>query len=112
MPRASPTRSSPAAMPPSMAARSRFRRERATIKPQTRYTILTAAGGVTGAFADVTSNLAFLDPSLSYDADNVYLRLARNDISFADIGETANQIAVAAATERLGWGNPLFSRPS
>ena len=31
-------------------------------QPSTSYTILTAAGGITGAFARVTSNLAFLAP--------------------------------------------------
>lgn len=37
--------------------------------PGTTYTILTAAGGRTGAFSgSVISNLVFLDPSLGYDA--------------------------------------------
>ncbi|MFC5374808.1 autotransporter outer membrane beta-barrel domain-containing protein [Brevundimonas faecalis] len=77
-------------------------------KPQTDYTILTAAGGVSGAFANVTSNLAFLDPSLKYDAGNVYLRLQRNDISFSGIGGTPNQVAAGEGTETLGWNNPVF----
>ncbi|HEX7848794.1 MAG TPA: autotransporter-associated beta strand repeat-containing protein [Sphingomonas sp.] len=77
-------------------------------RPQTDYTILSAAGGVSGTFATVTSNLAFLDPSLRYDAGNVYLRLRRNDISFAGIGQTPNQIAVGGPTERLGWDNQVF----
>ena len=77
--------------------------------PMTNYTILTANGGVTGSFTGgVTSNLAFLDPSLSYDADNVYLRLTRNDISFDGIGVTPNQIAAGAGTESLGIGNSIF----
>ncbi len=42
-------------------------------QPSTSYTILTAAGGITGAFARVTSNLAFLAPSLVYGANNVLL---------------------------------------
>lgn len=77
-------------------------------RPQTDYVILTAMGGVTGAFGDVTSNLAFLDPTLRYDATNVYLRLRRNDISFASIGVTANQVATGGGVEKLGWDNPLF----
>ncbi|WP_206522855.1 autotransporter-associated beta strand repeat-containing protein, partial [Mesorhizobium sp. M7A.F.Ca.US.006.01.1.1] len=76
--------------------------------PQTDYTILSATGGVSGAFANVTSNLAFLDPSLSYDAGSVYLRLRRNNISFAGIGQTANQIAAGGGAESLGSGNPLY----
>ncbi|HWU72341.1 MAG TPA: autotransporter-associated beta strand repeat-containing protein [Sphingomonas sp.] len=77
-------------------------------RPQTDYTILSASGGVSGAFTNVTSNLAFLDPSLRYDAGNVYLRLRRNDISFAGIGQTPNQIAVGGPTENLGWDNQVF----
>jgi fibronectin-binding autotransporter adhesin len=76
-------------------------------RPQTDYTILTADGGVTGTFTDVTSNLAFLDPSLVYGADNVTLRLTRNSISFAGIGLTPNQIAAGAGTESLDWGSPV-----
>ena len=77
-------------------------------RPQTDYTILSAGGGVSGTFTNVTSNLAFLDPSLRYDAGNVYLRLRRNDISFAGIGQTPNQIAVGGPTETLGWDNQVF----
>ncbi|MBS9478670.1 beta strand repeat-containing protein, partial [Ancylobacter radicis] len=51
--------------------------------PLATYTILTAQGGVTGSFATVTTNYAYLLPSLSYDASNVYLTLARNDVRFA-----------------------------
>ncbi|MBN9220729.1 MAG: autotransporter outer membrane beta-barrel domain-containing protein [Mesorhizobium sp.] len=76
--------------------------------PQTDYTILSATGGVGGTFADVTSNLAFLDPSLSYDADNVYLRLHRNNVSFASLGLTSNQSATGGGAESLGSGNPLY----
>ena len=50
---------------------------------QTRYTILTASGGVDGEFENVTSNLAFLTPLLSYDPNNVFLTLIHNDITFA-----------------------------
>ncbi|UXN61066.1 autotransporter domain-containing protein [Phyllobacterium zundukense] len=42
----------------------------------TVYTILTAAGGLNGSeFLGVSSNLQFLTPALSYDADNVLLTL-------------------------------------
>ncbi len=58
------------------------------------YTILTASG-INGTFDSVSSNLAFLDPSLSYDSNNAYLTLTRNDVSFGDVGETKNQRAVS-----------------
>lgn len=75
----------------------------------TSYTILSATGGVSGTFTGgVTSNLAFLDPSLSYDANNVYLRMTRNNMSFDAIGLTRNQIATGEGTESLALGNPVY----
>ncbi len=64
------------------------------------YTILNASAGVTGTFAGVTSNLAFLTPSLSYDADNVYLSLLQSSNAFSKGAQTANHGAVAAALDR------------
>lgn len=78
--------------------------------PATTYTILTATGGRTGTFTDgVTSNLAFLDPSLSYDASNVYLTMTRNNINFAGVGITPNQIATGGGVESLGFGNTIYN---
>jgi fibronectin-binding autotransporter adhesin len=74
----------------------------------TDYTILSAAGGITGTFADVTSNLAFLVPTLSYDPDDVVLTLTRNTTGFGSINGTPNQIAAGTGTEALGAGNPVF----
>jgi outer membrane autotransporter protein len=76
--------------------------------PDTRYTILSAAGGRSGQFASVTSNLAFLDPMLSYDSATAYLNLIRNDIGFGDIGGTFNQRAAGAGIESLGRGHALW----
>ncbi|MCP4563857.1 MAG: hypothetical protein GY837_25325, partial [Bosea sp.] len=52
----------------------------------TNYTILTASAGVTGTFNTVTSNLAFLTPSLSYGGTTVTLTMTRNDTSFGPGG--------------------------
>ncbi|MFT4197792.1 MAG: autotransporter-associated beta strand repeat-containing protein [Pseudoxanthomonas sp.] len=71
---------------------------------KTTYTILTALGGVSGTFDSVSSNFAFLTPTLSYDADDVYLTLVRNDISFASVGTTSNQKQTGAALESLATG--------
>jgi outer membrane autotransporter protein len=68
----------------------------------TQYTILNAAGGRTGNFAGITSNLAFLTPTLVYDANNVFLTLARNGNSFASVAITPNQIATSAALQNAG----------
>jgi outer membrane autotransporter protein len=62
------------------------------------YPILVASGGVYGAFAAVSAdNLPFLQPSLSYDADDALLTLARNGVSYAGFATTPNQVAVAGA---------------
>ncbi|MEC9413839.1 MAG: autotransporter domain-containing protein, partial [Pseudomonadota bacterium] len=66
----------------------------------TDYTILTASGGLGGAtFDSVNADLAFLTPTLSYDANNVFLKLTRNDVSFNDVASTRNQQAVAQAVD-------------
>ncbi|MGI8397623.1 autotransporter outer membrane beta-barrel domain-containing protein [Agrobacterium deltaense] len=77
-------------------------------KPFSTYNILTATGGISGAFGAVTSNYAFLAADLSYDLNNVYLQTARNDVSFADMAATRNQIAAAGAAEQLGTGNNVY----
>lgn len=77
--------------------------------PATTYTILTATGGRSGTFDGVTSNLVFLDPSLSYDADNVYLTMTRNVVSFQNVGVTLNQRATGGGVESLGFGNPVYN---
>ncbi|MCP4560978.1 MAG: hypothetical protein GY837_10695, partial [Bosea sp.] len=95
----------------------------------TSYTVLTASGGVTGQFTTVTSNLAFLTPSLSYGSQTVTLTMTRNDNSFGPdnggsnpspspspspstggtyIAATRNQGFIAIAAERLGVGNPVY----
>jgi len=84
----------------------------------TSYTILTASGGVSGTFTSVSSNLAFLTPSLAYDSQNVTLTMTRNGNSFGPdngggtagnaVAATRNQGFIAIAAERLGVGNPVY----
>jgi len=74
----------------------------------TSYTILTASGGVSGRFADVTSNLAFLTPSLSYGGTDVVLTMTRNQTLFLGAAVSRNQGFSAVATEALGFGNPVY----
>ena len=64
------------------------------------YTILTANGGLSGAYSNVTSNFAFLTPSLSYDANNVFLMLFMSQSAFAAGARTANQFAVGSALDQ------------
>ena len=77
--------------------------------PETAYTILTSAGGIEGAFDDVSSSLAFLDPTLSYGANEIQLTMARNDTAFDKVGYTSNQQAAARGAESLGYGNALYN---
>jgi outer membrane autotransporter protein len=109
-----------------------------TFAPSTQYTILTAAGGLGGTtFGSVTSNLAFLTPSLSYTANNVMLTLVTNGsgggdtgggdtggggtgggtggggtastgFGFASVTQTRNQNAVATALDGGPVSNPLI----
>jgi len=69
---------------------------------KTQYAILTATGGVTGAFAGIVTNYAFLTPSLSYDATDAFLNLKASP-TFCAAGMTANQCAV---------GNALTAAPT
>jgi outer membrane autotransporter protein len=64
---------------------------------RTNYTLLNATGGVSGAYASVASALPFLQPSLSYDANNVYLSLQIG--GFARGALTPNQAAVGAVLD-------------
>ena len=75
--------------------------------PTARYTILSTTATLTGRFGTVTSDYAFLDPVLSYDAQNVYLGLTYTGRAFTAFARSRNQFAVAEAAERLGAGNRI-----
>lgn len=79
--------------------------ENGSYAPSTDYTILTA-GSLTGHFDSVSSNLAFLDPSLRYAANSVYLRLTRNDIRYDSVAQTPNQRAVAQGIQQIQASGP------
>lgn len=81
--------------------------ENGSYAPSTTYTILTSGNRV-GTFGSVSSNFAFLDPTLRYVANDVQLTLARNTVTFPAVGTTPNQKASAAALESLGSGT-LFN---
>ncbi len=71
------------------------------------YTILTASGGVTGAFGSVTDGLLFLVPSLSYDSNDVFLTLTRSGVAFGSVATTANQLGTANAIGAEAIGSDL-----
>ncbi len=87
--------------------------------PSTTYTILNAGGGVQGRFDNVSSNLAFLTPSLAYGSNKVDLTVQLKEvpdsggtrpIEFADAAVTANQRSVARALQSLPADSALFRR--
>ncbi|PZU89208.1 MAG: autotransporter outer membrane beta-barrel domain-containing protein [Shinella sp.] len=75
----------------------------------TVYTILTADGGVSGTFGSISDGFVFLDGTLVYDANNIYLTLSRNNTSFASLGQTRNQIAVGTALDSMSSGDRVQS---
>lgn len=73
----------------------------ATVDPEnayidgSRYTFLTAAGGVSGTFAGLTETSAFLDFTLGYTGTSAFVDLALVNV-FPDVATTFNQTEVAA----------------
>ncbi|WP_454918262.1 autotransporter outer membrane beta-barrel domain-containing protein [Xanthobacter sediminis] len=84
------------------------------------FTILTAAGGVTGAFASVSgadfaalgAAFPFLAPQLETGANGLTLDLVRSDVPFVAAARTANEAAVARAADTLGGGSVLSALAS
>ncbi|MGA2494423.1 MAG: autotransporter domain-containing protein [Roseiarcus sp.] len=74
------------------------------------YTILTAAGRISGRFGSVTDDLLFLTPSLndpSNDDTSLTLTLTRNGVAFGSVAATANQLTTANAIDAEAIGSPL-----
>ena len=72
------------------------------------YDILQAAGGIQGQFGTVLPDYLFIGGNLDYAANTIQLDIQRNATSFASVGQTPNQRAVAAAVEGLGAGNSVY----
>lgn len=71
---------------------------------QSRYTVLQASN-VNGRFGQVTSDYAFLTPTVSYSATRVDLDYTRNDVAFADFASTANGTRAARGLAGLSDGS-------
>ncbi|HTK01488.1 MAG TPA: autotransporter domain-containing protein, partial [Bordetella sp.] len=87
--------------------------ENGSYSASTSYTILTADGGVHGTFDEVSSNLAFLAPSLVYGANDVDLLMqlkGGGSMRFADLAHTGNQRATADGLQSLPTSNALYTR--
>jgi outer membrane autotransporter protein len=76
-----------------------------------RYTVLTADGGLTGQFSSVTGlppATAFLAMDDTYDAHSVYLEVIKFR-NFADAGLTPNQRSTGRGLDTIPAAGPLFN---
>ncbi|CAI8968470.1 subtilase-type serine protease [Pseudomonas sp. IT-232MI5] len=73
-----------------------------------RYVILEAKSGIWGQFGSVQPNYLFIGGVLDYGVTTIELSIERNATSFASVGLTPNQRAVATAAESLGAGNSVY----
>jgi fibronectin-binding autotransporter adhesin len=78
--------------------------------PGTQYTIINAAGGVTGQFAQASSNLSMFGVDVIYDANDVKFQLQQTT-SLGAAGITGNQISVGNALDHIALtsSGSLFS---
>lgn len=65
-----------------------------------QYTFLTAAGGLSGTFAGVNDDSAFLDFTLGYTGNSVWLSLTKV-ATFPDVAQSWNQLQSSAALRDL-----------
>jgi fibronectin-binding autotransporter adhesin len=72
--------------------------------PRTRYTVLSAAGGISGQFGAVSTDFAFLEPALAYNSTSIELTLARNDVGYSDLASTPEQKAFGNALDAMEIG--------
>lgn len=70
--------------------------------------IITSSGGITGRFATITSNYAFVTPSIASDGTNLLLTLNRNGSRFSSAALTRDARIVADAGETLSPESPLY----
>ncbi|MGG1947905.1 autotransporter domain-containing protein [Trinickia sp. NRRL B-1857] len=76
--------------------------------PGSEWTIVSAKGGVTGAFDTLTQTMPFVDLSLAYDPTHVYIDTVRNAASFCSAARTRNECAAGNGVQSLGQGNALY----
>lgn len=75
---------------------------------QSQYTVLQAAQ-VNGTFGKVTSDYAFLTPTLAYTPTQVDLTYTRNDVAFNQFAATGNGSNAANSLASMGKNNALYN---
>ncbi|MBY8822811.1 autotransporter domain-containing protein [Sphingomonas colocasiae] len=75
-----------------------------------RYTLLTAAGGVSGNYTTMTQNpLGNTELRLGSNANAIYVDVVRTGASLALLGLNPNQVNTATAFGTLGVANPAYA---
>jgi outer membrane autotransporter protein len=75
-----------------------------------RYTLLTATGGVNGNYGSLTQNaLGDTELRLGATSNSIFVDVARTGASLVKLGGTPNQIAVATAFGTLNAGNAAYA---
>ncbi len=72
------------------------------------YSLLSAQGGVDGAFQTVSENYLFIDAAATNTGTQLQLTVQRNATPFAALGETRNQRAAADGADSQGQGGAAF----
>lgn len=75
----------------------------------TRYTLLTATGGITGSYTLDQTAVGGTELRLATDGDALYADLVRTGASLRGLALTRNQAAVATAFGALGAGNAAYA---
>ena len=75
----------------------------------TRYTLLSAAGGVSGGYTLVQTATGGTEFRLGQTGSSVYVDLARTAASLSTLATTRNQLHVAPALAALGVGNAAYA---
>ena len=75
---------------------------------QSHYTVLQAAS-ISGTFGNVTSDYAFLTPTLDYSPTQVGLTYTRNDVAFNQFASSGNGSSAANAVASMGKNNALYN---
>ncbi|NUT74067.1 autotransporter domain-containing protein [Pseudomonas sp. C1C7] len=75
---------------------------------QSHYTVLQAAR-INGTFGTVTSDYAFLTPTLAYTPTQVDLTYTRNDVAFNEFAVSGNGSNAANSLASLGRNNALYN---
>ncbi len=87
----------------------------------TKFTIITATGGVSGTFGSITGGTALLTPVLSYDANDAFVTLTQFNVATATTAaqmpiagfvETANEFAAATAFDAGRAANAAAFQPA